>query len=163
MQRRQIGRAGLGLSMLAMVASAPAASHAAGIAASATAGYQVTFGGDERTVEFTAQRDTANNSRGEGHLFNHVTGAKLHFTIDCLSVAGNVATVSGTLTHTDPDMAAFDGAPMWLRVADNGEGKKSPPDLVSPLVVFPGGPGVPCTSTVFDATIPIEGGNEQVH
>jgi hypothetical protein len=159
----QIGRVTLGLSIAAMLAAAPARTHGAGIAASATAGYQVTFGGDERTVEFTAQRDTANNSRGEGHLFNHVTGAKIHFTVDCLSVSGNVATISGTVTHTDPDNAAIDNAPMWLRVIDNGEGKKSPPDLVSPLVVFPGGPGAPCTATVFDATIPIEGGNVQVH
>ncbi len=159
MQRR-FGGTVFAVAVAAIAVGAPTPTHGAGIAAAATAGYQVTFGGQERTVEFTAQRDTANNSTGQGHLFNHVTGTKLHFTIDCLTVVGNVATISGAITHTDTD-AFPDGSAIWLRVADNGEGKKSPRDLVSPLVAFIGG-SVPCTATVQDATIPIEGGNVQV-
>ena len=66
--------------VLAIVASKLDVAHAQGkgIVASATAGYQVTFDGAERTVEFAAERDSTNNSRGEGHLFNHATGTKLH-------------------------------------------------------------------------------------
>src|SRR5262245_39468973 len=98
MQRR-MGRAA-GLSIIAMLAATAGYTRAAGIAAAATGGFQVTFGGQERSVEFTAQRDTANNSSGQGEFFNHVTGTKLHFTIDCLNVAGNVATMSGKVTRS---------------------------------------------------------------
>jgi hypothetical protein len=144
----------------AVLATSSVRMHGAGIAAAATAGYQMTTAGETRTVEFTAQRDTANNSRGQGHLFNHTSGTKIHFTIDCLSVSGNVATISGQLTHSD-NVAIPEGTPIWLRVVDNGEGKKSPRDVVAPLLAF-FGPGVPCTSTAIEATIPIEGGNVQV-
>lgn len=131
-----------------------------GPVASVTAGYQMTVNGQQRTIEFTAQRDAANNSRGQGHLFNHVTGTKLHFVVDCLQVVGNVATISGTITHTDTD-AFPEGTSLWVQVVDNGEGKKSPPDIVSPMfAVF--GP-VSCTATLQAASIPVEGGNIQVH
>jgi hypothetical protein len=158
---RRIGGVVLALAGIGMVVTGSAPAHSAGIAAAATAGYQVTVDGALRSVEFTAQRDTANNTRGQGHLFNHVTGTKIHFTIDCLSVAGNVATISGAITHSDNDVVP-ETTPVWLRVVDNGEGKKTPRDVVSPLVAFPAGPSVPCTSPVLDANIPIEGGNVQV-
>ncbi len=151
------------LAVLGIVTLKPevARAQSKGIVASATAGYQVTFGGAERTVEFAAQRDSANNSRGEGHLFNHVTSTKIHFVIDCLNVVGNMATISGTIDHSD--VASFpEGTPIWLRVVDNGEGRKSPPDLVSPLfAIF--GPPVACTTPLAAATLAIEGGNIQVH
>jgi hypothetical protein len=132
-----------------------------GPVASVTAGYQMTVGGQLRSIEFTAQRDAANNSRGEGQLFNHVTGTKLHFVIDCLQVVGTAATVTGTITHTDSD-AFPEGTALWVQVVDNGEGKKSPPDLVSPLfAVF--GPAPSCTQQLAPANIAIEGGNIQVH
>ncbi len=156
------GAAGLGMAAVLIASPAGVArAHGAAPVASATAGYQMTYDGQERTVEFTAQRDSANNSRGQGHLFNHVTGTKLHFTIDCLNVSGNVATISGVITHSDVALYP-EGAPIWLRVVDNGEGRKSPPDLVSPLFAIYGAP-VACTTSLFAAATPIEGGNVQVH
>lgn len=155
----------LGLALLGAVAPASRmeTAHAAGngAVALATGGFQVTFGGQTRTIEFTAQRDSANNSRGQGHLFNHVTGTKIHLVIDCLQVVGNVATVSGTISHSDSPIFE-EGLPFWLRVVDNGEGKKSPPDLTTSVFVF-FGPGTPCTASAGNATLPIEGGNIQVH
>src|SRR5262249_31649493 len=158
---RTLGGTAVAMAIVLILGASAARTHGAGVAASATAGYQVTFGGEERTVEFTAQRDTANNSRGEGHLFNHVSGTKLHFTIDCLNVVGSQATISGAISQSDS--AAFPvGTPIWLTVVDNGEGKKSPADLASPLfAIF--GPGIPCTTSVAAASIAIEGGNIQVH
>jgi hypothetical protein len=160
MERRVAGTA-LALASVGMLVSAPARLIGAGPVVAVTAGYQMTTLGELRTVEITAQRDAANNTRGQGHLFNHVSGTKLHFTIDCLSVVGNVATISGQITHSD-NLVFPEATPIWLRVVDNGEGRKSPRDLVAPLVAFPGGAGVPCTSPVLDANIPIEGGNIQV-
>jgi len=158
---------GLGMAILAVLA-APAmktdVAHAAGngTVALATAGFQVTFGGQTRTIEFTAQRDGANASRGQGHLFNHVTGTKLHLAIDCLQVVGNVATVSGTVSGSDSSVIE-EGLPFWLRVVDNGEGGKAPADLTSSVLVFLTGAGTPCTASALEATLPIEGGNIQVH
>lgn len=158
---RRLGGAVCAVAMFAIVGASVARTHGAGIAASATAGYQVTFGGEERTIEFTAQRDTANNSRGEGHLFNHVSGTKIHFTIDCLSVVGSQATISGAVSDSD-NAAVPVGTPIWLSAVDNGEGSKSPRDLVSPLfAIF--GPEVPCTTSLAPANLPIQGGNIQVH
>jgi hypothetical protein len=146
---------------VAAVWSQRVAAQGKGVVASATAGYQMTILGEERTIEFTAQRDGANNSRGEGHLFNHVSGTKLHFRIDCLAVSGNIATISGAVDHSDVSVVP-EGTAIWLSVVDNGEGKKSPPDMVSPLfAIF--GPAVPCTTSLAPATVAIEGGNIQVH
>lgn len=131
------------------------------IVASATGGYQVTFGGQERTVSFTAQRDSAHNSRGQAELFNHVTGTRLHFDIDCLNVAGNVATMSGTISRTDSNIFVV-GLPFWLQVVDRGEGPNKPSDLVSPLMII-FGHAVPCTAPLVPASTPIEGGNITVH
>jgi hypothetical protein len=151
------------LAFLAIAAWRLEVAHARGkgIVALATAGYQVTFGDAERSVEFTARRDSANKSRGEGHLFNHETGTKIHFTIECLNVVGTMATISGVINHTDTD-AVPEGSGIWLRVIDNGEGPDSPPDLASPLLVIFGS-SVACTTTLADATNPIEHGDIQVH
>jgi hypothetical protein len=161
MKRTLIYGAAIALTLLGIWSKTQRVYAQGGIVALATAGYQVTFSGELRTVEFAAQRDNSNNSRGEGQLFNHVSGTKIHFDINCLSVTGNQATISGVISHSDTQ-AFPDGTPIWLTVVDNGSGKNSPPDLVSPLfAVF--GPPVPCTTAVAAATIPIEGGNIAVH
>jgi hypothetical protein len=134
----------------------------AGLDASANGGFQVTLSGQLRTISFSAQRDASNNSRGQGELFNHVTGTKLHLDIDCLQVVGTVATISGMISRTNNPLIEED-TPFWLRVVDNGEGAKRPPDLTSSVIAFLGGPGPSCTTTYPTGMIPIEGGNIQVH
>jgi hypothetical protein len=98
-----------------VVGAAPAKADGAALA---QGGFQfVGRNGALRTVEFTATRDKSNNQRGNGHLFNHVSGVNIRFVIDCLYVSGNVATVSGRIVDADP---AFPY--MWMQVIDNGEG-----------------------------------------
>ncbi len=132
---------------------------AQGIVASARGGYQVIGANQLRTIEFAAVRDSQNNQRGQGQLFNHVTGVKLHFVIDCLRVEGNIATMSGFIN--DKQDETFAGRPFWLRVVDNGEGANSPVDRTSPLITFVG-PAPTCADNFFLGTFPIEGGNIQV-
>jgi hypothetical protein len=134
---------------------------AQGIVASAQAGYQWTApDGRLRTIEFTAVRDSHNNQRGQGHFYNHVSGLRLHFAIDCLNVQGNVATISGKLSSsTNPDLQ---DAPFLLRVVDNGEGRNAPPDQASPIAVFLSGHAATCNELASGTLYPILGGNIQV-
>lgn len=133
-----------------------------GIVASATGSGHITIGTELRTFSFTAETDSNNNSRGQAELFNRNSGTRLHMAVNCLNVAGNVATMSGTVTQ-DNLSGAFVGDPVWFQVVDNGEGAGAPPDLISLVYIFFGPPGVPCTSPLVPASIPIQGGNIQVH
>jgi hypothetical protein len=99
------------------------------ITASANGGYFATYGATRR-IEFTANRDGLNNSKGQGSFFNTTTGLKTHFTIDCLRVEGNVATMSGI--GGIEDAVSGEVRHLWLQVIDNGEGVNSQ-DKVSPL------------------------------
>src|SRR5713226_3559989 len=126
-----------------------------GITALATGSGQITRGGELRTFSFTAQRDSSNNSSGQAELFSRASGVRVHMQLDCLNVAGNVATMSGKVTQADAVASGFIGDPIWFRVVDNGEGAGAPPDLISRVAIFVMGPGVPCTdATVIPANIP---------
>jgi hypothetical protein len=133
-----------------------------GIVASATGSGQITVGTDLRTFSFTARTDSNNNSSGQAELFNRNSGIRFHITLNCLSVVGTVATMSGTVAQ-DNASGAYVGDPVWFQVVDNGEGAGAPPDLISLVYYFVGAPGVPCTSPLAPATIPIQSGNIQVH
>lgn len=129
------------------------------ISASAHGGYFATYGSrrgpETRRIEFTAVRDGLNNQRGQGSFFNTATGMKVHFTINCLRVEGNVATMSGIWD----DHGQGDFPFIWLRVVDNGEGSRAT-DQVSPLYTIdePVSCNEPFDAPLFDAS----GGNIQV-
>ena len=81
-------------------------------------------------------------------------GDGFHAVIDCLSVVGNDAWVSGVITHgsfTDPDTGeVFDlaGLPVATRLRDNGTSANEPPDQIT--FSFLGDP-TPCTErTPYD-------------
>ena len=126
------------------------------ISASAHGGYSATYGATRR-IEFTATRNELNEQRGQGSFFNTFTGVKVHFTIDCLHVEGNVATMSGIWDDGQGDFPYF-----WLRVIDNGEGRNAQ-DRVSPLYGFD--VSIPCTDNPFPGAtygIPANQGNIKV-
>lgn len=132
------------------------------VTASAHGGYFATYGGNSATrrIEFTANRDGLNNQKGQGSFFNVTTGLKTHFTIDCLKVEGNVATMSGTWGIADVDTGEFPY--LWLQVIDNGEGKNAH-DKVSPL--FTSDSPISCNDDLFPGVtfdIDASSGNIQV-
>jgi hypothetical protein len=87
-------------------------------------------------------------------------GDGFHAVIDCVSVAGNEAWVSGVITSgtfTDPDTGdVFDltGLPVSTRVRDNGTSANDPADQISFSVIGEGF-AAPCTDQamydLFDA------------
>ncbi len=86
-------------------------------------------------------------------------GGRMHGTIDCLTIDGNIATMSGVATHsTFEDFPA--GTPIWFRVVDNGEGNNSDPDEFSDLFLLNN--SVSCEVTLSNALTEIENGNVQV-
>jgi hypothetical protein len=131
------------------------------VSASAHGGYFATYGGNSaiRRIEFTATRDGLNNQSGQGSFFNVTTGLKVHFTIDCLSVVGNVATMSGIWD----DHGQGDFPYIWLQVIDNGEGRNAN-DTVSPLFTHDD-PNLTCNGNPYPGAtygISASGGNIQV-
>ena len=142
--------------LLALSAEVAAADEP-GIVASATGGYQATYSGRTRSIEFVATRDAKNNVKGQVQFNNLDTGTILHYDVTCLNIDGNVATMSG-IAKTDSSFAG-ESPYFWLRVVDNGQGRRAT-DFVSPLVSFDFDPG--CLEAVYDPYIAINNGNIQV-
>ena len=135
------------------------AQPAQAISASAHGGYFATYGRNQATrrIEFTANRDSLNNQKGQGSFFNTTSGLKIHFTIDCLRVEGNVATMSGIWGDGQGNFPF-----LWLQVIDNGEGNNAH-DKVSPM--FASDVPVSCSDEYFSGAmydIDASGGNIQV-
>jgi len=147
-----LGVALLGLTMPLLALAANETASGAG---------HITAGGELRTFAFVANKDSAGNTLGELQLDNRALDAKIHADINCLSVAGNVATMSGTVQ----DATNFPvGTPVWVKVADNGEGSNAPSDQITLLLLFTAGPGIPCSQDIPQLPLQdIEEGNVQVH
>lgn len=85
--------------------------------------------GTDRTFAFNAVTHPDGRVSGQGQLTYTHNGndVKIHFTINCISVSGNEAIVSGTITNSKA-FPEYVGGPCWFKVKDNGEGANAPPD-----------------------------------
>jgi hypothetical protein len=138
------------------------------VVASATGSGQIHVSGEYRTFTFSAQTDNTGVTTGVTQGFNRGLPFSWEGTLNCLDVEGNIATMSGTVTYANPDPGPGGitvGTPLVFQVIDNGEGEKSPPDLISLTFFNPNGPAFPCLQSIdgIFANIPIEHGNVQVH
>jgi hypothetical protein len=104
---------------------------------------------------------------GSGVLKRNPNGTKIQFDIDCLSVDGNVAIMSGTITKL-PVAPEFEGGSFWFKVVDNGEGANSDTDEITLFSFCPPG-DAECEADLGDCgndsgleLITIEAGNIQV-
>ena len=115
--------------------------------------------GTLRTFSFHASTDRNGNVSGSVNLHNRSLDVHTKASINCLSVTGNIATMSGTITN-----GSNAGSPAIVRVIDNGEGSNAPEDRISLLSVntTPNAPPFNCTAILSFATFNIEGGNVQV-
>jgi len=115
---------------------------------------------NDNTRHFAFHANTKPNGSTEGSGVLTYNGAEIQikFNIDCLSVAANIATMSGNVTSSTLDTWPV-GTPVAFRVADNGEGSGSNPDQITLLQQSPGydcltWPGLPFND--------VESGNIQV-
>jgi hypothetical protein len=161
-----------GLSLLCILATALALSVGVtqaggdGIVASANGSGQI-YNPELRTFTFTAQTDSSGVSRGQTEAFSRSGGIRWHGTLDCLSVSGNVATMSGVVTDISPSTPPFFvvGSNILFQVVDNGHGQSGTPDDISLTFFFGTGAGnnPGCTGFGTFATTPIAHGNVSVH
>lgn len=88
------------------------------------------------------------------------SSGRVHGTIDCMTIDGNQATITGFATHSDIE-GYPPGSLFWFRVVDNGEGNGDPPDQFSDVYGVP--EGYPCTVSLPVEMFDIENGNVQVN
>ncbi len=115
----------------------------------------------EKIRHFSFHANTLPNGSVKGNGVLTYTGGefKLKFDIDCITVVGNTAQMSGTITKDDVNPARV-GWKCIFTVEDNGEGSNATADRISLLF---SAPSLPSCSTAFGLGLnPIEGGNIQV-
>jgi hypothetical protein len=165
MARKPVGLSSIvTLTAAALLLTVGSGVAAAQVVASATGSGQIHVSGDLRTFTFNAVTDSSGVTRGQTEAFSRAANRRWHGTIDCLSITGNVATMSGVVTDISPETPPFFvvGSHIVFQVIDNGEGSNPPPDLIS-LTFFNGTTDTGCTGLGIFATIPVEHGNVQVH
>lgn len=113
--------------------------------------------------QFTFHAKVKNNGSTQGSGVLTYTGGvrNLSFDIDCLSVDGNHAIMSGVITR-DNQFPENEGVLCWFEVFDNGEGNNADSDQMS--LFFSGLDPVvyDCANDFVVDIYDIEGGNIQV-
>ncbi len=113
--------------------------------------------GEKSTFGFSAIKK--NDGTVNGHLVYHFRGGNISIKmdIDCLTIDGNNAIMSGVVTQVDGDNVPafiFVGQRAEFQVEDNGEGGDDPPDLFSNINL---GPNASCNLIAPLPYLPIDG------
>ena len=135
----------LAISFAFALALASATAHAQGVI------HKVSVGGpDQDAVDHT---DANFSLSAVEHANGAVTGewtdqfgqkdGGIHVQINCLSVAGNTAWVSGIITSGNVSGVDVSGLPVITEVQDNGTSANDPPDKISFSFI---GNATPCTA-----------------
>lgn len=128
--------------------------------------------GTNRVFAFNAVTHPDGSVSGQGQLTYTHNGndVKIHFTINCISVSGNDAIMSGTVSNSKA-LPGYVGGPCWFKVKDNGEGANAPPDEITFFIFCqPNDISGFCATLICDVDHeldagglnPIENGNIQV-
>jgi hypothetical protein len=91
-------------------------------------GHSPRVDGSLATFSFNALKKPDGTVKGQATMHIRVHGTFWKLDIDCLAVSGNVAVVSGVVSHTDTPWVGMGG---WLAMEDNGEGKNADPDRIT--------------------------------
>ena len=119
----------------------------------------LTLGETSRHFSFHARENSDGSVHGSGVLTYTAGELKIHFDLDCLSVSGNTAIMSGIITKY-PQFPDREGWECWFKVEDNGEGSNADPDQMTLLLTSPDTED--CMVDLGLTLNPIEGGNIQV-
>lgn len=104
----------------------------------------IDFGAEnKRHFSFQAKMLKDGSVKGSGQLTYTSGELKVKFSIDCITVTGNIAILSGNIisNSNNPEYA---GSACRFSVMDNGEGKNADPDLMTPMQTFPGLESIAC-------------------
>lgn len=171
--RGLLGRSALfaGVALAALLVVTGAAGNG-GVVASATGSGHISTLGGNRTFAFTAREYADGGDKGQLEINFHpgetspIPHIVVHAEVDCVRVIGNVAIISGIVTHTN--FPAFENVRGILSVQDNGEGASAAPDLISGaamgggVIIVPPTSPLDCTNVTPPPNQPIERGNVQV-
>lgn len=115
--------------MAVFVAPAPGAPNP--VVNSATGSGHRISGGEFRSFSFSATKRADGTTKGQAQVNPRSLDAFAHIAIDCLAVDGNVAHMSGVVTHTSDPTVFVPNEQVHFAVEDNGEGVGDPPDRVT--------------------------------
>ena len=116
--------------------SAPAAPDS--VRSSATgSGHMVRPDGTFRSFSFSAREHADGTVDGQVQLNSRGFDVFVHINVDCLRVEGNVAYMSGRITHSSNPAEGVVGELNRWAVEDNGEGQGGAPDRVSSIPANP--------------------------
>jgi hypothetical protein len=94
-----------------------------------------------RTFAFEAHKASAGTVSGQAQLDNRAIPGRVHISIDCVNVIGNIAILSGAVTYsTEAGVSVGDAA--IFGAEDNGEGAPASPDRLT--IVYENS-GLACT------------------
>jgi hypothetical protein len=90
--------------------------------------------------------------------------ARVHGSVDCVTIFGNRARIGGTVRHSSDETVFSVGQHFIWNVTDNGEGNNDSPDTGSPLLGLPSSvpPDPFCLAGGFIGEFPSQNGNVQV-
>ena len=156
------------LSLLVLVAAAltfvmrPALAVTLGNNPSVTGHGNLTILGGLQTASFHATQHQNGDFTGSLVAKSRAQDARIFADIDCLTIVGTYAILSGIITQSNNPGAAV-GDHVWFKVVDNGEGSPSGNDLPDQMTDVAGVP--PFIDCTFDLGLPlmdIEAGNIQI-
>jgi hypothetical protein len=117
--------------------------------------------GCDANFSLSAKQDADGSVSGQyNDRFSQANGGGgFHAVIDCVSVVGNTAWVSGVITHGNFNGLDLTGLPVAARVQDNGTSANDPADEISVSNV---GDSRPCTDHVLYTLISAPEGQVKV-
>ena len=118
------------------------------------------YGEDIRHFSFHAKTMPNGDVKGSGVLTYNAGVQNIKFDIDCFSIDGNTAILTGIITshRMNPER---EGWFYWVKVVDNGEGSGDMADQLT-LLYQGGGLDGDCSLDYGNPLYDIEGGNIQV-
>jgi hypothetical protein len=114
----------------------------------------------QRRFAYHANTMPDGSVKGSGVLTITEGNAQIKFDIDCMTISGNIATMSGVVTSVSGETNFQEGWDCWFKVVDNGEGSNAQPDQITLLL---GGPDLFDCGVQYAVELnTVEGGNIQV-
>jgi hypothetical protein len=146
------------LALLCAIAGSAALAQNAVVHSARGSGH-IQFGTNEEFITFSAVQHSDGTVTGTATVHDVSAGVTAQIDVNCLTVIGNTATISGIVTRsTEPTLQGFESI---FQVVDGGEGNGSI-DFMSLANFFAVGTGNDCRVPGEFDLAPVQEGNVQV-